>query len=764
MKKRVAIVLTCLLCFSLSACGQQAGYTGTAVDNATVNQGGEEEENSSQEQYMLQEISFPGAREALAEILPEGAEKYTLLYGPAGSSLYAFEEVYPEAGNYEKVQYYVQMLSAPYQQWESIPVELSESLEGKIPNIRRSYLTPDGTVKLLLDCGDGIYTGQWTMDQGLSVKKHPEMPDLAPFYDEHAYGGWLDDETQGTFYFNEEEVLRYGADGQPEDTELGQTGGLILQAVENPYNGQLYFAGASQDAWDRSEGSITIRNEGFSIWTADDKSPVYERNNNTAENVFLSGEDGDLVFASETEGYLGNPVGLFRLSLEDGTAEKIYDFADAGIGQGTASPIQTMELSVDENGDVYVFCTLINGQELFGRIALQSSGDKQELSLAIVGADSYLKKAVVDFNKQSDTYKVILQECPSGESPEDYRNRLLAQLNTGKGPDIMDQSVLNLSTGAAKGYLADLTEVCKSYQNMMFSGAKQLGKVGDSYYGIPYAFRVQTMVADRDVVGDRIGWTLEEAMKTMEESGAKSFAAKQDGGYLYYYMGLLTENKALIDWENGISLLQEQDGVHLLEFSMKYADDGSNGEQTAEEQLASGESLTEILYLTTPDTIRYLSQYMQGRETYIGFPTADGKGGSQLSGNILAVNATTPYREGAEELIRFLLSEEQQNAIPGAVSGGYPVREQSLEDFFAEGREQSQKAATEKGDTPELTQQQWDDLWNLLGNARVYNEPTEMVWNILLEESGAFQSGSRSAQEVMDVVNNRVQLYLDEMR
>lgn len=762
MKKRVAIVLTCLLCFSLSACGQQAGNTGTAVDNATVIQGGEEEENSSQEQYILQEISFPGARDALTEILPEGAEKYTLLYGPAGSSLYAFEEVYPEAGNYEKVQYYVQMLSAPYQQWENIPVELSESLEGKIPNIRRAYLTPDGTVMLLLDCGDSIYTGQWTREQGLSVKKHTEMLDLAPFYNEHFYAGWLDEEEQGTIYFNEDEVLRYGEDGQLEDTILGQKGGLILQAVENPYNGQIYFAGADKDAWDRSEGSITIRNEGFCIWTVDDKSPVYEANNDTAENVFLSGEDGDFVFASETEAYLGNSIGLFRLSLEDGTAEQIYEFADAGIGQGTASPIQTMELSADKNGDVYVFCSLINGQELFGRIALQSDSEKQELSLAIVGADSYLKKAVVDFNKQSDIYSVVLQECPSGESPEDYRNRLLAQLNTGKGPDIMDQSVLNLSTGAAKGYLADLTDVYTLYQDMMFAGAKQLGKVGDSYYGIPYAFRVQTMVADKDVVGNRTGWTLEEAMEAMEKSGAKSFAAKQDGGYLYYYMGLLTENKALIDWGNGTSHLQEGDGVHLLEFSMKYADAGTNAEQTAEEQLASGESLTEILYLTTPDTIRYLSQYMQGREVYIGFPTADGTGGSQLSGNVLAVNATTPYREGAEEFIRFLLSEEQQNAIAGTVSGGYPVREHSLEDFFTEGREQSQNAATEKGDTPELTPQQWDDLWNLLENARVYSEPTETVWNILLEECGAFQSGNRSAQEVMDVVNNRVQLYLDE--
>ena len=44
----------------------------------------------------------------------------------------------------------------------------------------------------------------------------------------------------------------------------------------------------------------------------------------------------------------------------------------------------------------------------------------------------------------------------------------------------------------------------------------------------------------------------------------------------------------------------------------------------------------------------------------------------------------------------------------------------------------------------------------------LYDNESEAVWNILLEEMGGYQSGSKTAKQILDVVNNRVQLYLDE--
>ena len=774
----VAVLMSLLLC----SCGTQQTTEQTDEQQAhrseTDMQNIENQEESANKVYELETITVPDADEALGELFPEDGERYILAEGLAGNKIYRLVEAYPESGNYDVVNYSVQILDSPYAEWMTYPVDIISFVGGTDVYIRNAYIAEDGTINFLFQTGERDYIGQWNEENGFSARELPEEIDLDGTFYNHLFPRWYYDEEDGLFFLNEETVLRYDENGERQQTALANTGGLVFEIEKNPYSEILYFMGTSAETWSVSEESFRIDSGGFSVWTADSEEAVFTARDSSGSssdvaNCSIDGWSGCVAFASATEGYIGNGMGIYYFSMEDGTLKEIYSFEDAGMGTRTSAAVRDIDMSVGEDGTLLVMGESANDTKWVAKLAEQAVEDesgKQELELALMWDDSYLKRAVVDFNKQSDEYRIVLRIRSEEEDLDDYRSRIQAELSAGEGPDIMDSSVLNLRTGAEKGYLLDLTEYYESLQDTLFPTVTQLGKVDGKYYGIPYAFDVQTMVADREVVGDRQGWNLEELMQYMEQSGARNAVAGMDGAYSYYYLGARTENPGFIDWENGVSHLNEGQACELLEFVTRYSQtDGETGGSTYE-QVADGESLAAVIYTLIPPIALSVSDSLQGREVYIGFPTEGNSGGHCLTGNILEVNRNSADTEGALAFLTYLLSEEQQSYLADSMLSGigvssYPVRNDTLTELFDDfRREAEEQEAEENYGGSFLTSGQYDALWEVLENARLYDNDTEIVLDMLLEEAGAYRAGTKTAQQVMDVIHNRVQLYLDESR
>ena len=777
--KRQSIIIGLILCLLLCACG-----TKPATEQFETNPQKEAlEEAAVEESYSLNNITVPDADAALGELLPEGGERYILLNALAGENMYRMTEIYPEAGNYEVVNYCVQILEPPYTEWIPYSLDMSDTVLEPGYYIREAYLEADGTIKFLLQNNEINYIGQWNAENGFSAKELTVDMQLGEIFDDHMYGDWYDNEADGVFFLYEGFIRCFDESGAEKLTTLARTGGLFLQVEKNPFSDKLYFMGANEASWSMTSKGLMIEDGGFSIWAADSGEAVFVAENVAGSkpdeiNCALTGDEGSVTFSSETEGYLCNQIGIYRFSMEDQSRKQILNFSDTGMGPGAVSPIRMMDMSVGDGGTLLVLCEYIDGKSWFAKLEKQTAGDgkaaveKQKLELAVVAADSYLKKAVVDFNKQSEKYEIVLRTCSEKESADDYCDRIQAELSAGKGPDIMNTSVLDTTAGARKGFLLDLTEYFNSYQEQLFPTVRQLGKVDEKYYGIPYSFNVMTLIAGRDAVGNRQSWTLEEAMQCMEQSSADSFLTQIDGSYLYYYLGLMTENPKLIDWENRVSHLDSDESCALLEFAARYSHDDAETGLSGLEQLAKGQSLAEVLYLLTPQTAQYVSDYLHGSEVYIGFPTEDKSGGHRLTGSVLQINRNSAVREGAIEFIEYLLSEDQQtyladSMLEGHAVSGYPVRNSALEGLFTNLHKEA-KLRAQEDDAVEnvltLTSEQYDRLWEVLESARLYGNETDVVLDIILEESEAYWTGVKSSQQVLEIVNNRVQLYLDEDR
>lgn len=301
------------------------------------------------------------------------------------------------------------------------------------------------------------------------------------------------------------------------------------------------------------------------------------------------------------------------------------------------------------------------------------------------------------------------------------------------------------------------------------------------YYGIPFRFSMQTLVTSTQLVGNRKGWTTEEMLQCLNESHVQAAFCGYNSSivYTYIFLGGGVGGKFL-DLENGKSYFNGKEAVALLETSAKYGDDSGN-EWTSggEERIAQGEVLCSCVNIGGLGDVQNIHGFLQEKEVYIGYPVEDGKSGSIVTSDMIAVNSSCENAEVAQAFIHFLLSKKcQENIGRGAChagsSFGFPVLSDSLKEMMEYAVEEQEKdpsmhqpvydstASVELFTMEPVESDELELLYATLLSARMKGRDVDGVITILLEETPAYFTGGKTAKEVCDIVQNRVQLYLDE--
>lgn len=418
---------------------------------------------------------------------------------------------------------------------------------------------------------------------------------------------------------------------------------------------------------------------------------------------------------------------------------------------------------------------------------LPESGEKPEeeekkaleLAVWLYGDDIFLNESIERFNQQSSEYRIVLRDRPEDIYWEDYYTGLREEISAGGGPDLFVTSIVGIEDGATQGYMRDLTEDFADLKGEMLESAWNNGIRDEKLYTIPYAFQLNTLSVEKNIVGDKTSWTLEELMQITRESGVDALMnAYFYGPNLFYYLGIFTEgNSGLIDWENKISCLNSPEAVALLEFSAEYGntgddEDGMEGvEQTV---LVTWESIFQLQDMQDYEPQPFADAVDE--KIYIGWPVENGECQHMMECSDIAVNQACEYPEGAVEFLRFLVSEETQGQIvehQTQLQCGFPVREDSLKLMFDKAMdgyynddatnvtEQSLIMGDEEVLLQPISKESIDKLWSIIENAKPKSNRAEAVFDMIYEETESYFAGDKSAQEVLDILQNRVQLYLD---
>lgn len=410
---------------------------------------------------------------------------------------------------------------------------------------------------------------------------------------------------------------------------------------------------------------------------------------------------------------------------------------------------------------------------------------KTEITYGAMWLDYNLKKNIIDFNKNSKDYRIIVKEYGN----DDYSAALAqfnADLTTGNCPDIIDLSSLNYKQYAEKGALEDLYPYMESNsmkKSDYLENVLKAYEVDGRLYAVIPQFSVSTVMAKADKVGKISGWTLSEMLDFAEGQDAENIFPYGDR-YSIFYFCIYNNIDEFIDWETGKCSFDGGDFARVLEFAARFPE-----EDIGESDMGISARLRADKILLMEDYVSSVQEYQMmnglfGEEvSYVGYPNQERQGNLiSPQGGCVGISAKSKNKEGAFEFVKSLLSDEYQNSLVSEHgSWGFPVKRSALEKQF-EMDMTPEYTEDENGEKIECPKTTWgyddfdmeiyaatsdevDAIRALLETAdRATGNVDDQLVNIITEETEPFFKGQKSAEDTAAVIQNRIQIYVNENR
>jgi len=492
-----------------------------------------------------------------------------------------------------------------------------------------------------------------------------------------------------------------------------------------------------------------------------------------------TGVSSDLIFS--------NNKGVYTYNIGDADSTQKMSFVNSDMNISNMNGL--MEL--DENSFVAVFYENWEDMKigLFTHVPPEEIPDKAVLVLAGNYVDSELKQRVVEYNRTSEQYRIVLKEYDSYNTYEDYQagyTQLNNDIIAGNMPDILITDNLPVENYAAKGLLADIGQLIENDEELskvefvqnVFDAYSVDGKL---YYIIPN-FNVMTMVAKTSLVGDRTTWTMEDAqnlVKSMPEGTVLLGETTRDS---FFSTMMDFCGSDFVDVSTGKCNFNSPNFINMMEYAKTLPVElneeyyGEDYWMNYQNQYRDNRTILCRLSIGNISNLNYTINGRIGEDvSYVGFPTESGQGSYVNAFNSYAISAKSPNLEGAWDFMRYYLTEEYQSTL----EWGLPIHK---EYFLKNAQKALEKPyyLDENGNKveydetywvnnesivlPQMTQAQIDKVVNFIFSIQKGYYSNNEIMTIINEEIEPFYSGQKSAQEVAQVIQNRAQLFVDVNR
>ena len=509
---------------------------------------------------------------------------------------------------------------------------------------------------------------------------------------------------------------------------------------------------------------------------------------------FVFGQDGIRELYRESTGelplayintfgdlyYVEDGGALVCRSLATGKCQCLYRSASRDLEAGVA-------LLQNNRGEI--LCVKEDDQERVSVVTYSPQAVTRDVTLTLYSYDfcqsgTPLDQIIKAF-EQTHPGIHIQAEYAQGDAQERERAwmKLGMELAEGKGPDLFYLPRREMKQLAVKNGLMELDQVLpKEWKDLIYGAVLDYGRVGDKLYGLTFEGSFRTLLVRDEVwTGDR--WRIEdvaELLRKGEETGAPYLGVCNDR---YSENGMTSEEMLVLMLEGmGESpFLNLQEGsccfdcpefLTLLQLCKEYGGREERREAWQEELLEEqyravleGRLLSFELEGNRSDFLGF-SQAMAGLEDSchaVGFPT-DGEWGNYFVGNYtMAVNKNTDEQEATLEFLRFLYSYEVQVKTFRA-----PVRKDFLQECVVEkvgwsdvsylhvpGTRSWEEIPRGKDGTTYL-----EEYLELMEHCVSRSDVVEEVQAIVCEEAQGYFRGQKRAEQVAEVIQSRVSLYL----
>jgi len=478
-------------------------------------------------------------------------------------------------------------------------------------------------------------------------------------------------------------------------------------------------------------------------------------------NIFSS----DIGFLFHENNY------LYSYDIENQDYEKLLNLSSHGV---TAADIVHLSM---QSGIIAIVENYSNSQQLDYISIRKGQESKKVLTVGLMQSYSGLEKIIAGFNRISKNTRVeVINYCHEDQDFVAGVERLKLDIVRGAAPDIIDVSMFDHSMLMDKGVFVDLLSFMENDHEinvgMIVPSVLDAYKVGGFLYSISPGFQLYSMWGKSSIIGNEYGLTLKDLMVLLETNGKSinaidGFSADESVLTTLSTFGM----DEFIDWENATCVFDSEYFKSLLLFSKEYG--GGHRGSSWSKRIRENEILLSVGIISSVVDYQIQAALFDDDLSFIGYPTKSGPGTSlSFRGSQIAINAKSEYQAEAWDFVKFYLKNGYSN-------NGFPVLTAHLEEVMEEAKFRKSTETVEGifdiasgiysdedffREIFEAEQKHIDAVYELINRAKNRFEYNVVILNIINEEASAFFSGQKDLDTTVDVIQNRVQLYLHEIR
>lgn len=500
--------------------------------------------------------------------------------------------------------------------------------------------------------------------------------------------------------------------------------------------------------------------------------------------------------------------GIKKVDFDNKELTELFNFNSCNVNRYDISNLSLVDYSEDRiilAGTVWRDTGYFsNGSSSESQMIVLTKADsnpnvgKTILKTATLGYLSYpVCEAICNFNSENPDYFVMIDDTYSIENYIDYsntgsdtdweqlsldaqqemNNQLSIDLMNGDGPDIL-LDAMNYSQLNSDDYLLDLTDYI-SDTTPYFENVFEAAKTNDKLYQLPLSVCVSGIMTNKSNIDDgQIGFTFDQYESFVDEV-CNGDDPMGDGKIEFFTRCM---NGMLEEFISGKDVDFNNDAfISLAEYVDANVNDVIEDQEYSDDMIYSGGMYPgdyeqpEATYMELSTFGSFIAQYAAEAENMriLGLPSVDGRGPAFQIYNSAAISAETASADGCWQFIETLLSEDIQKLIgyswntPVRIDSFESIAQDDIEGYNAQIDEYAQwfteAEMAEYGIVSTKVDDSMIEIYEgfIESCSRVASEDPA-VTSIVREEMPAYFEGQKSLDDVITILNDRVQTFVSE--
>ena len=529
----------------------------------------------------------------------------------------------------------------------------------------------------------------------------------------------------------------------------------------------------------------------WNVYPGDDAYDFYYKNN---DNIY------GYTFASDTKDKLVDWMAC------DVDTSHMYD-------SGMLSDGRVVGMTQDWSSDTTAYQLIV-----LHRIDASEVKEKTVLTLACMGLDWSLRSKIVEYNKSNDQYRIQVVDYSEYATDDDYNagiTKLTTEIISGSVPDLFLTSSLPIDKYAAKGVVADLYTFMDggsglSRDYFVPQVLKAIEKDG-KLYELPTKFSVETAYALSSIVDQYDTWNVaavQDAMTQLQE-GATVFSTGWTKSSVLN--NCLTRNlAAFVDWTTGKCTFDSEAFQQLLAFCNSFPDDSTSDDGIAYSseaatvdtmddpvwesdatRILSGKQLMATTSFYSFEDYIYNIYPVKDKVTFVGYPSESGEPGNSFYIQCpMAISSVTKYPDAAWDFVSTMIRQTNEDAES---MYAFPISQEAFDkkmtsvmteqyqldvngeqvDWDEDGEPDKMSIGSyevvENGESTwqevyALTQEDVDQILSVINSATGIVDYDDEILSIVSDEVSAYFAGDKDVQTTANMIQSRVNLYVQEQR